>query len=235
MAKSLGFFKGLFLIVGLLVTPLLFLAWILKYLDGFTGASDMSANTFFNWHIFIGSVTIFWVFFPASLLYHTGLSFKTAKLIHWVSLTAATIGFISTVIIAHVYHQAAGYEDFYSVHSWMGSLTVILFIVQFVFGVWFLLFGCAPNGIIASTRRYHILFGLALIVLAAGTLWTGLMEKQKFASCDDTSTNYCGVKTWANFISIWIGLFLIVFLSPWLLPAESGSDADMNIPLAERV
>jgi cytochrome b-561 len=128
--SKLGFFRGLFLLIGLIATPLLFVAWIVKYLGGFSDASDMSASGFFNWHIFVGSVSVFWLFFPASLLYHVGLSYKLAKTLHWILLTAATIGFVSAVIIAYKYHEAAGYEDWYSVHSWLGLLTTVLFVIQ---------------------------------------------------------------------------------------------------------
>jgi cytochrome b-561 len=130
MSKSLGLFRSLFLSIGLLATPIAFIVWIDLYLGGFSSASDASSSGFFNWHIFVGSVTVFWLFFPSALIYHVNINYVTAKLIHWILLTGGAVGFISAVVIAYEYHQAAGYEDFYSVHSWLGMLTTVAFLLQ---------------------------------------------------------------------------------------------------------
>jgi hypothetical protein len=92
----------------------------------------------------------------------------------------------------------------------------------------FLLLGCGPTSFLQQSRKLHAAAGLALAVIALGAVWTGLMEKQKFMDCDDTSTNYCAVKTWANVLALWIGLFAFVFFSPWFVKSsmERGSVYD---------
>eukprot|EP00475_Leptophrys_vorax_P022446 TRINITY_DN305_c0_g3_i1.p1 TRINITY_DN305_c0_g3~~TRINITY_DN305_c0_g3_i1.p1 ORF type:complete len:240 (-),score=51.21 TRINITY_DN305_c0_g3_i1:98-817(-) len=236
--EKLGLLRGVFLSIGLLVTPVLFASWIVNHLGGFAGADEASTNAFFNWHIFTGSATVFWVFFPSSLIYHVGLSFKVAKTIHWVALTAATVGFFATVTIAYEYHQAAGYEDYYSVHSWMGMLTTVIFATQWVFGVLVLLCNCGPATVYSRSRRFHILVGLSLCVLVLGTIWTGLMEKQKFLTCSDSSTNYCASKTWANVLAVWIAVYAIAFLSPWFAPSSSSGlyeSSSVDVPLRDQI
>lgn len=79
------------------------------------------------------------------------------------------------------FHSKTGIPNLYSLHSWIGSLTTIIFMVQFTLGFISFLF----PGIALHYRRmilpYHVYFGLTIFVMAGATALLGITEKAIFS------------------------------------------------------
>lgn len=82
------------------------------------------------------------------------------------------------------YHNMKSIPNLYSLHSWIGSLTLLLFVGQFAAGFLTFLF----PGLSLQYRRlilpYHTYMGLTLFVMAGTTALLGITEKAFFSLYD---------------------------------------------------
>ncbi|CAB0011408.1 unnamed protein product [Nesidiocoris tenuis] len=103
-------------------------------------------------------------------------------LFHTLAIPCVVLGFMAVLD----YHNLADppIPNFYSIHSWMGFVTMGLFALQFVVGFFsFLLLLCcdsATAGFRASLVPVHATFGLTTFMLAVATCLTGLTEAAYF-------------------------------------------------------
>ncbi|XP_072417138.1 transmembrane ascorbate-dependent reductase CYB561 isoform X2 [Chiloscyllium punctatum] len=104
------------------------------------------------------------------------------------------------------FHSAQNIPNMYSLHSWCGLITVILFCTQWVLGLVFFLFPGVAYSLRASYRPLHVFFGLALFILAIGTCLLGITEKLLF-SISDTYSKFAAAGVMANVL----GLVLVGF------------------------
>jgi cytochrome b-561 len=95
--------------------------------------------------------------------------------------------------------------NLYSLHSWMGIITVILFAMQWLGGFITFLFPGLASHLRASYMPIHTSFGIMIFVLACGTSLLGITEKLIFALKTYSKRDPEGVM--AN----WIGVLIIVF------------------------
>nr|XP_033500272.1 cytochrome b561 [Epinephelus lanceolatus] len=106
---------------------------------------------------------------------------RNVKLLHGIIHLLALI--ISIVGFAAVFdfHQAAKIPDMYSLHSWCGMATLVLFCIQWVMGLVFFLFPVASSWLRASYLPVHVFCGLVLLVMAIGSSLLGITEKLLFS------------------------------------------------------
>lgn len=98
-------------------------------------------------------------------------------LIHLLALVISIIGFAAVFD----FHRAAKIPDMYSLHSWCGMATMILFCVQWVMGLAFFLLPVASAWLRALYLPFHVFCGLVLLVMAVGTSLLGITEKLLFS------------------------------------------------------
>ncbi|XP_065821253.1 cytochrome b561 isoform X2 [Labrus bergylta] len=79
------------------------------------------------------------------------------------------------------FHRAAKIPNMYSLHSWCGMATLILFCVQWVMGLMFFLFPVASSWLRAAYLPVHVFCGLVLLVMAIGSCLLGITEKLLFS------------------------------------------------------
>ena len=79
------------------------------------------------------------------------------------------------------FHQKASIPHFYSLHSWLGISTWLLFVSQFSTGFVTFLYPGASYTIRQTLMPFHRFIGIATFVLAAATCLTGLNEKAIFS------------------------------------------------------
>ncbi|XP_049778852.1 transmembrane ascorbate-dependent reductase CYB561 isoform X1 [Schistocerca cancellata] len=107
---------------------------------------------------------------------------------HALAIPCIVVGFIA-VLDSHNLADPP-IANFYSLHSWMGLVTMGLFALQFVVGFFsFLILLCcegATAAFRASLVPIHASFGITTFMLAVATCLTGLTEKAFFK----LSTNY---------------------------------------------
>ncbi|XP_026473332.1 cytochrome b reductase 1-like isoform X2 [Ctenocephalides felis] len=168
------------LLVGSLALTLF---WVLYYRDGFAWTEDPKKQ--FNLHpvLMVAGFITFSGF--SILLYRVCRCCRRiyVKLLHTVfhalAIPCVVVGFLA-VLDSHNL-ATPPLPNFYSLHSWLGCVTMGLFGIQFLVGFFsFLLLLCCD----AATQSFreamvpiHASFGLVTFVLAVATCLTGLTEK----------------------------------------------------------
>ncbi|XP_017079225.1 transmembrane ascorbate-dependent reductase CYB561 isoform X3 [Drosophila eugracilis] len=168
------------LLVGVLVLTLF---WVMFYRDGF--AWSESPKQQFNLHpilMIAGFVTLSGF---SILIYRLCRCVKHiyVKLIHMffhaVAIPCIALGFLSVFDS----HEALQKVNFYSLHSWLGFVTMGMFVLQFVIGFFtFLVMLCCENKTYSCRSAMvpiHASLGLANFWLAIATSVTGLIEKER--------------------------------------------------------
>ncbi|KAJ8364733.1 hypothetical protein SKAU_G00135640 [Synaphobranchus kaupii] len=97
--------------------------------------------------------------------------------LHLIALIFSVIGFVAVFD----FHAKAKIPDMYSLHSWCGMLTFVLFCLQWLMGLGFFLFPGASPWLRSWYLSLHIFFGLALLALAVATCLLGITEKLLFS------------------------------------------------------
>ncbi|XP_026180794.1 transmembrane ascorbate-dependent reductase CYB561 [Mastacembelus armatus] len=97
--------------------------------------------------------------------------------IHLLALIISIIGFVAVFD----FHRAAKIPDMYSLHSWCGMATLVLYCLQWVIGLLFFLFPVASSWLRASYLPIHVFSGLVLLILAIGNSLLGITEKLLFS------------------------------------------------------
>ena len=69
----------------------------------------------------------------------------------------------------------------YSLHSWMGIITVLLFTSQWLAGLVTFLFPGLASHLRAAYLPIHTSFGILIFVMACATCLTGITEKLLFS------------------------------------------------------
>nr|CAD7199932.1 unnamed protein product [Timema douglasi] len=102
---------------------------------------------------------------------------------HALTIPCVVVGFIAVLDSHNLANPPIA--NFYSLHSWMGLVTMGLFALQFVVGFFsFLILLCcegATAAFRASLVPIHATFGITTFMLAVATCLTGLTEKAFFS------------------------------------------------------
>ncbi|XP_061702941.1 transmembrane ascorbate-dependent reductase CYB561 isoform X2 [Syngnathoides biaculeatus] len=98
---------------------------------------------------------------------------KNVKVLHGVIHLLALIISIVGIVAVFDSHRAAKYPNMYSLHSWCGMATIVLFSVQWVMGLLFFLFPVASSWLRAMYLPVHTFCGLGLLAMAVGTSLLG--------------------------------------------------------------
>ena len=134
---------------------------------------------------------------------------QTIKLTHAVINGAAGVFAILGLIVVFVYHIGPGFSNLYSLHSWIGLFTVILYVVNFILGLVISFVPQTPGWIRSLFMPYHIFAGIALIALIVVSFISGLVEKSLFVSYGEGVT-YSDLPSQAVIINI-LGMIILAF------------------------
>ncbi|XP_060528493.1 plasma membrane ascorbate-dependent reductase CYBRD1 isoform X2 [Cylas formicarius] len=169
------------------------LFWVIQYRQGFAWRDDPVKQ--FNLHpvLMVAGFITFSGF--SVLLYRICRCCRRiyVKLLHTVfhalAIPCVAIGFLA-VLDSHNLKQPP-IPNFYSLHSWIGLVTMGLFAIQFVVGFFsFLILLCcegATAGFRAALVPIHASFGLTTFMLAIAACVSGLTEKALFTLGDSYS------------------------------------------------
>lgn len=173
--------------VLLLGSLALTLFWVIYYQDGFAWRDDIKKQ--FNLHpvLMVAGFITFSGF--SILLYRICRCGRRiyVKLLHTVfhalAIPCVAIGFLA-VLDTHNLKRPEPIPNFYSLHSWIGLVTMGLFAIQFVAGFFSFLVLLCCEGATAAFRAamvpIHASFGLTTFFLAIAACVTGLTEKVLF-------------------------------------------------------
>ncbi|NXV80497.1 CY561 protein, partial [Atlantisia rogersi] len=84
-------------------------------------------------------------------------------------------------------HRAKGIPDMYSLHSWCGMATFVLYLLQWLLGCGFFLFPGASSSLRGRYKPQHVFFGIALFALSIASCLLGITEMLLFNIRDSYS------------------------------------------------
>eukprot|EP00094_Tigriopus_californicus_P006118 TCALIF_05892-PA protein Name:"Similar to CYB561 Cytochrome b561 (Sus scrofa)" AED:0.06 eAED:0.06 QI:479/0.75/0.8/1/1/0.8/5/194/253 len=212
-------FKPLYIVaqVAGFVTVILTGIWMGHYRGGFAWSGDNQ----FNWHPLLMVMSLIYLYgnVPMSdedpsisvtgiLMYRVFRNERKKKLKWAHAIVMISAFFISVIGLKAVFdfHATKGIPDLYSLHSWMGLITVIMFLLQWVAGLVTFLFPGLASHLRSSFMPAHIFFGLFIFTMACATALLGITEKAIFSLKDD----YKSKGAEATLLN-WVGVLLIIF------------------------
>lgn len=198
----------------------------------------------FNWHPVLMVTGLVALYGNAAVVYRVPLTWgqnKTPwKLLHAGMLLLALILSILGLCAVFDNHNAQNIPNVYSLHSWVGISTVILFASQWVVGFTAFLLPCSPLEFRKLIKPTHVWMGAIILVLSTVSCISGINEKLFFAlkgngNVTQPYKNLPPEALFANFLGVLIvafGLVVLYILSSqkWQRP-DPTQDGDGYRPL----
>ncbi|XP_050233926.1 probable transmembrane ascorbate ferrireductase 3 [Mercurialis annua] len=187
---------------------ILMLIWLVHFRGGIEYGS-YNVDRVFNVHPFMMYCGFIFLAGEAMMMYKTIPSnnnlqrHKVQKIVHMILHLLALVFGIVGISAVFKFHDMINAEDVYSLHSWIGILTISLFCLQWLFGIFSFM---VPQPSITRQRMlpWHICGGRILLFMAVCAALTGLMEKSTFLQQRHNSENRL-----MNFTGLFILLFAI--------------------------
>ncbi|XP_068982495.1 transmembrane ascorbate-dependent reductase CYB561-like isoform X1 [Bombus flavifrons] len=205
-------------IVGAILI-ILVAVWCGSYRGGFAWNSNPTLE--FNWHPLLMVIGFVFLYANGMLIYRTQRNTRKRrlKLIHaGIMILIVALVVISLVAVFDSHNlQSKPIPNMYSLHSWIGLTSVILFCCQWLAGLLSFLYPGLQLPLRASYMPIHVYFGIAGFVGVIASCLLGLNEKAFFA----LGNNYPNLVDEAVLINV-IGLMLILFggLAVYLVSQE---------------
>ncbi|NXL85677.1 CYAC3 protein, partial [Alectura lathami] len=202
-----AFLGGLGLVCVAFVT-----AWCQRWRGGF--AWDGSARMF-NWHPVLMVTGMVVLYGAAALVYRLPPAWRSPKL-PWKVLHAALALTVFGLTVAGLvavfgFHNQSGTPNMYSLHSWLGLATVLLFSCQWAAGFGAFLLPYAPPGLRALYKPVHVFFGSTILLLSVASCVSGINEKLFFSLKNGTApVPYKLLPAEAVFANM-LGLLLVLY------------------------
>ncbi|XP_033917460.1 lysosomal membrane ascorbate-dependent ferrireductase CYB561A3 isoform X1 [Melopsittacus undulatus] len=217
-------------------------AWCQYWRGGFAwdGSTQM-----FNWHPVLMVTGMVVLYGAASLVYRLPASWSGPKLpwkvLHGcLALAAFTLAVLGLVAVFR-FHNDHGTPNMYSLHSWLGLVTVLLFCCQWLAGLSTFLLPWAPAWLRGLYKPIHVFFGSIILLLAAASCVSGINEKLFFSLKNGTEQYKLlpPEAVFANTLGLLILLFAVLVLSAlarpsWKRPDASCPDSRQPLLAAER-
>ncbi|CAL1675848.1 unnamed protein product [Lasius platythorax] len=157
--------------------------WTICYRNGFSWKSNPQLE--FNWHPLLMTIGLVFLYANAMLIYRTqrNVRKRRLKLIHAGMMLFIVLLTVIALVAAFDSHNLATpspIPNMYTLHSWVGLTTVILFCCQWVAGCVSFLFPGLQSPLRASYMPIHVYFGVAAFIGAITSCLLGLNEKAIF-------------------------------------------------------
>ncbi|XP_029042817.1 transmembrane ascorbate-dependent reductase CYB561 [Osmia bicornis bicornis] len=219
--QSLEGFKPLTIIMEVIGTTLVILVaiWCGSYRGGFSWRSNPSLE--FNWHPLLMTIGFVFLYANGMLIYRTQRNARKRrlKLVHGgIMLFTVVLVVIALVAVFDSHNlNAEPIPNMYSLHSWVGLTSVILFCCQWLAGFLSFFYPGLQLPLRTSYMPIHVYFGIAGFVGVIASCLLGLNEKAFFSLKD----NYSKLVDEAVLINV-IGLLLVLFggVSVYLVTQE---------------
>ncbi len=156
--------------------------WMGHYRGGFAWSDD-DASLRFNWHPLLMVLGLVYLYGNGLLVYRVFRHERKKKLkvTHAVVNASCFVLAVAALRAVFGYHAKANINDMYSLHSWLGLITVSLFAFQWLCGLVAFLFPGLASHLRATYLPVHAVMGMGIFVLACVTSLLGMTEKAIFS------------------------------------------------------
>ncbi|XP_046926126.1 lysosomal membrane ascorbate-dependent ferrireductase CYB561A3 isoform X1 [Lynx rufus] len=210
---AVGWFYLSFYALSLLglMCVILTVYWMQLWHGGF--AWDGTSRLMFNYHpVFMvaGSVV---VYSAASLVYRLPQSWVGPKLpwkighavLHLLAFILTVLG----LVVVFQFHNHENTVSLYSLHSWLGIVTVFLFACQWFLGFVVFLLPWVSVWLRSLLKPIHVFFGAVILFLSIASVISGINEKL-FFSLNNNTQPYSSLPSEAVFANS-TGMLVVVF------------------------
>ncbi|KAG9261456.1 lysosomal membrane ascorbate-dependent ferrireductase CYB561A3 [Astyanax mexicanus] len=219
MKGTVAFYTAhLLCLVLSVVCVVLVVYWNSSYRGGF--AWDHKAKQF-NWHPVLMVLGLVVLYGNAAVVYRIPLTWGQNKL-PWKLLHAGLL--LLSLIFAVVglcavfdFHNAGNTPNLYSLHSWVGITTTVLFAMQWAAGFGAFLLPCSPMALRVFVKPAHVWMGSTILVLSVVSCISGINEKLFFVLKKSTNGTHSYAElpaeaVLANSLGVVIVAFALVVL-----------------------
>uniref|UniRef100_A0A8K9V5W5 Lysosomal membrane ascorbate-dependent ferrireductase CYB561A3 n=1 Tax=Oncorhynchus mykiss TaxID=8022 RepID=A0A8K9V5W5_ONCMY len=214
--------------------------WNIEWRGGF--AWDASFLQF-NWHPVLMVTGLVVLYGNAAILYRIPFTWSQRKQ-HWKLVHAALL--LSSLILSILglcavfdFHTGYHIPNLYSLHSWVGIFTVVLFTAQWLLGLVGFLSPCSPLGFRKLLKPVHAWMGMAIFILSLASC----LSVTRNADPPPITTNYIAYSShpaealFANFLGVLIVAFGLVVLGilsnqRWKRPEPGEESSRVSILLS---
>ncbi|XP_075953215.1 lysosomal membrane ascorbate-dependent ferrireductase CYB561A3-like [Anarhichas minor] len=199
------------LCLGLLC--LLFVSfWSSHWHGGFSwDGSDLQ----FNWHPVLMVAGLVVLYGNAVVLYRVPFTWKqkkhTWKLVHAGLMLLVLLLSVLGLCAVFDNHRFFKIPDMYSIHSWVGICTVIMFAFQWLLGLAGFLLPCSPLGFRSNLKPVHVWMGKAILILTVASCISGIDEQLFFTLDGIIGKPYSSLPVEAKFANS-LGLLIVAFV-----------------------
>ncbi|XP_011494576.1 PREDICTED: cytochrome b reductase 1-like [Ceratosolen solmsi marchali] len=192
---------------GLLI--LLVIIWTAHFKGGFAWTSDPDLE--FNWHPLLMTVGLVFLYANGMLIYRSQRTVRKRrlKLIHGgIMIFTVLLTVIALVAVFDSHNlKTPPIPNMYSLHSWVGLTTIILFCCQWLAGLVSFLYPMIQPSLRAAYLPVHVYFGTAAFIGTIASCLMGLTEKAFFSIRNPSYDKFPAEGVLVNTI----GLTLIIF------------------------
>ncbi|XP_022956458.1 probable transmembrane ascorbate ferrireductase 2 [Cucurbita moschata] len=204
-------------VLGMVVATLVFM-WTLHFRGGLALISD-NKDLIFNVHPVLMVIGLILLNGEAMLAYKTVSGTKNfRKLVH---LAVQFVAFCLSLIgiwAALKFHNDKGIENFYSLHSWLGLVSIFLFGFQWTAGFVTFWYPGGSRNSRSTLLPWHVFFGVYIYGLSIATAVTGLLEKATFLQVSKVILRYSNEALLLNSLGLLIvllgGLVILAVIAP---------------------
>lgn len=163
-------------IVGIICIVLVWI-WTGQYLGGFAWSSNPVLQ--FNYHPLFMVIGMVFLYGDAILVYRVLRSSRktTLKIFHGCLHLLVFIFMVTALKAVFDYHNHSNIPNLYTLHSWMGITTVVLFGLQYVFGFVSFLYPGLTKTMRITMLPFHVFTGLLIFIMGVGCCITGITAK----------------------------------------------------------
>ncbi|KAH9794381.1 putative ascorbate-specific transmembrane electron transporter 1 [Citrus sinensis] len=102
---------------------------------------------------------------------------RAQKTVHWLLHLIALLAGVIGIYAVFKFHHESGIPNMYTLHSWLGMITICLYGLQWLLAFFSYVFPGAEMSARGSFLPWHSFFGLVIFFLAICTAETGLVQK----------------------------------------------------------
>lgn len=194
-----------------ILSVLLIIYWGQKYNGGFSWQTKDLRK--FNYHPVFMMIAFVFVMGHGVITFRIlPCSHRAKKYIHAILNLAAVVFAVAGLIAVLDFHNEQGFPNFYSLHSWLGLITLALLFLQALGGLTIFqdLVKGACNEIRAGYKPWHVAAGTFMVACSTATILTGLQERYDFSAPPQFSAHAYAFNFTALAVFMWA--FTVIYI-----------------------